>query len=225
MNDIVGFRIAPEWTRPSPELLERFGTAASSQVADTMRRFGAMDTGIHPVWSAPRVIGAALTVWTRSADNLMMHKALSLAQEGDVLVVNTQGNTINAGFGELMAQAAVRVGIRAVIVDGVVRDGKDLEALGLPVYARGLSPSGCDKNGPGEIGTVIACGGVAVRPGDVVVADSDGVTVVPLADAERVAKLAAAKVESERKRIAEIGAGALFKPEVDEMLRREGVLV
>ena len=220
----AGFRINSEWKRPSKELLDAFGTSASSQVADCMSRFGAVDPGIRPLWRSPRVIGAALTVWARSADNLMMHKALSFAQEGDILVVNTQGNVANAGFGELMANTAVRAGIRAVVVDGVVRDGLDLEGLGLPVYSRGLSPTGCDKNGPGEIGTVIACGGVAVRPGDVIVADEDGVTIVPLADAPVVAELAVAKVASERERLAEISDGILFKPEIDEILRAKGVI-
>lgn len=224
MQGKVGFRINSEWERPSKELLAAFGSSASSQVADCMMRFGALDGGIRPLWRSPRVIGAALTVWARSADNLMMHKALSLAREGDILVVNTQGNITNAGFGELMANTAVRAGIRAVIVDGVVRDGLDLEELNLPVYARGLSPTGCDKDGPGEIGTVIACGGVAVRPGDLIVADEDGVTVVPLAEAPTVAKLAVAKVKSERERLAEIDAGVLFKPEIDDLLRKKGVI-
>lgn len=220
----VGFRINERWERPSKELLAAFGSSSSSQVADCMSRFGAFDGGIRPLWRSPRVIGSALTVWARSADNLMMHKSLSLAQEGDILVVNTQGNVTNAGFGELMANTAVRAGIRAVIVDGVVRDGLDLEGLQLPVYSRGLSPTGCDKDGPGEIGTVIACGGVAVRSGDVIVADEDGVTAVPLSDAAMVAELAVAKVASERERLDEIDSGLLFKPEIDDLLRKKGVI-
>ncbi|HEX7003668.1 MAG TPA: hypothetical protein VF168_05745 [Trueperaceae bacterium] len=224
MQGRAGFRINSEWERPSDELIAAFGAAASSQVADCMSRFGAVDPGIRPLWRSPRVIGAALTVWARSADNLMMHKALSFAREGDILVVNTQGNVANAGFGELMANAAVRAGIRAVVVDGVVRDGLDLEKLDLPVYSRGLSPTGCDKDGPGEIGTIIACGGVAVRPGDVVVADQDGVTIVPLDDAPTIAELAVAKVESETARLSEIAAGVLFKPEIDQILREKGVI-
>lgn len=189
-----------------------------------MLRFGVMDSGIRPLWPSGRVIGAALTVWTRSADNLMFHKALSLARPGDILVVNTQGNTANSGFGELMGHTAVKVGIRAVIVDGVVRDVAALQELGLPIYARGVSPQGCDKDGPGEIGSVIACGGVAVRPGDIIVADEDGVTVVPLYDAAEVAKVSRAMVAREEKRLQEIASGQPFKPEVDETLRRNGVL-
>lgn len=224
MTGKVGFRIQHDWPRPSAALLAAFGSASSPQVADSMHRFGALDPGIKPVWRSPRVIGPALTVWARSADNLMMHKALALAQRGDVVVINTQGNLANAGFGELMATSARAAGIAAVIVDGAVRDGPALEILGLPVYSRTICPGGCDKNGPGEIGTIIACGGVAVRPGDVIIADEDGVTVVPLADAEEVARLSVAAVAREQKRIAEIEAGALFRPDIDDILRRHGVI-
>jgi 4-hydroxy-4-methyl-2-oxoglutarate aldolase len=220
----VGFRIFPDWERPSEALLAKFAAAASPQVGDVMYRLGMMDTGIRPMWPSPKVIGPALTVWVRSADNLMMHKALSLAKPGDIMVVNTQGNMINAGFGELMATTAVAVGIKAVIIDGVVRDVAALQALGLPTYARGLNPTGCDKDGPGEIGSIISCGGAVVRPGDILVADEDGVTVVALADAEVVAEMAQAKVRQEEKRIAEIKAGQLFKAEIDETLRRNGVI-
>jgi regulator of RNase E activity RraA len=184
-----------------------------------MSRLGAMDGGIRPIWQSPRAIGAAITVWCHAGDNLMLHKALSLAQAGDIVVMNTQGGG-NAGFGELIATSAVKIGIRAVIVDGMVRDAEALETLRLPVYARGLCPNGCNKDGAGEVGGIIACGGVAVRSGDLIVADRDGVTVVPLDDAPEVAKLAAAQVERERQRLAEIEAGVLVRPEIDESLRR-----
>lgn len=220
----VGFRIHADWARPDRALLDAFGDASSAQVGDAMQRFGAMDPGIRPVWPSPRVIGPAITVWARSADNLMMHKAVGMCRPGDVLVVNTQGNLFNSGFGELVASAAVRLGLAAAIVDGVVRDVEALQAMGMATYARGLSPGGCDKDGPGEVGAVIACGGVAVRPGDVVIADADGVTVVPLADAPEVAALAAAGVGRERKRMQEIAAGSMMRPEIDETLRRHGVL-
>jgi regulator of RNase E activity RraA len=159
-----------------------------------------------------------------SGDNLMLHKALSLAVPGDIVVMNTQGNTVNAGFGELLATSAVKAGVRAVIVDGLVRDADALQRLALPVYSRGLSPNGCNKDGAGEVGAVIACGGVAVRPGDVVIADRDGITVVPLDDAAEVAGLAAQQMEREAKRLAEIERGVLTRPEIDETLRRLKVL-
>lgn len=216
----VGFRVQSPWQRPDQSLLEAFGSASSAQVADCMSRLGAMDVGIKPVWPSPRAIGAALTVWCHAGDNLMLHKALSLAVPGDIVVVNTQGNVTNSPFGELLATSAVQVGIRAVIVDGTVRDADALQKLKLPVYARGLCSNGCNKDGPGEVGAIIACGGVAVRAGDIIVVDRDGVAVVPLDAAPEIAKLAMAQVEREEQRLAEIAKGILFRPEIDEQLRK-----
>ena len=218
-----GFRVNTNWHRPDAAVLAAFGDASSAQVADCMSRLGAMDAGIRPMWPNARVIGAALTAWCHAGDNLMIHKALSLAVPGDILVVNTQGAG-NSGFGELLATSAAKAGVGAVIVDGTVRDAEALQAMGLPVYARGLCPNGCNKDGPGEVGAIIACGGVAVRPGDVVLADRDGVTVVPLEDARVVAAAALEQIAREQKRLAEIERGVLTRPEIDETLRKFKVI-
>jgi regulator of RNase E activity RraA len=220
MSGKVGFRVHQQWRRPDEAALAAFGKASSAQVADCMSRLGAMDAGIKPVWPSPRVVGAALTVWCHAGDNLMLHKALSLAVPGDILVMNTQGNTSSSGFGELIATSAAKIGVRGVIVDGTVRDVEAFHALKLPVYARGLCPNGCHKDGTGEVGAIIACGGVAVRPGDILIADRDGVAVVPLDDAAEVAKLAEDQIAREEKRLAEIEKGVLVRPEIDEQLRR-----
>src|ERR1022692_2024334 len=145
-----GFRVHPPWRRPEAALLAAFGTASPAQVADSMSRLGAMDAGIRPVWPSPRIIGSALTVWCHTGDNLMLHKALSLAQAGDIVVMNTQGNVANSGFGELVATSAVKIGVRGVIMDGTVRDADALEAMKLPVYPRVRRP---------QLG-----GGMAARP-------------------------------------------------------------
>jgi regulator of RNase E activity RraA len=218
-----GFRVNSSWRRPDEALLASFGAASAAQAADCMSRLGAMDAGIRPMWPSPRVIGAALTAWCHAGDNLMIHKALSLAVPGDILVVNTQGAG-NSGFGELLATSAVRLGVRAVIVDGTVRDAEALEAMSLPVFARGLCPNGCNKDGPGEVGTVIACGGVAVRPGDVILADRDGVTVIPLDDAPGIAVSVAEQIAREQNRLAEIAKGVLVRPEIDVTLRKLKVI-
>jgi regulator of RNase E activity RraA len=224
MSGKVGFRVHGQWRRPGAAALAAFGKASSAQVADCMSRLGAMDMGIRPIWPSPRIIGAALTVWCHAGDNLMMHKALSLAVPGDIIVMNTQGNTASSGFGELIATSAAKIGVRGVIVDGTVRDAEAFPALNLPVYARGLCPNGCHKDGTGEVGAIIACGGVAVRPGDILIADHDGVAVVPLADAAEVAKLAEDQMAKEEKRLAEIAKGVLLRPEIDEQLRRLKVI-
>jgi regulator of RNase E activity RraA len=214
-----GFRVFTGWRRPDDQLLSAFGNASSAQIADSMSRLGGMDAGIRPVWPSPRIIGPAVTAWCHSGDNLMLHKALSLAEPGDILVVNTQGNLSNSGFGELLASSAVKIGVRGVVIDGTVRDVEALENLRLPVFARGVCANGCNKDGAGEVGSAIACGGVAVRSGDVIIADRDGVTVVALEDAAEVARLAAAQVEREEKRKAEIEKGVLVRPEIDQALR------
>jgi 4-hydroxy-4-methyl-2-oxoglutarate aldolase len=216
----VGFRVRAEWRRPDAALIAAFARGSSAQIADCMQRIGAMDVGIKPIWRSPRIVGAALTVWCHAGDNLMLHKALSIAAPGDIVVMNTQSNVTNSGFGELVATSAMKIGVRGVIVDGTVRDSEEIEAMKLPVYARGLCPNGCNKDGAGEVGAIIACGGVAVRPGDIIIADRDGVAVVPLDDAAEVAKLVTAQIEREEKRLAEIGKGVITRPEIDEQLRR-----
>jgi 4-hydroxy-4-methyl-2-oxoglutarate aldolase len=188
-----------------------------------MSRLGGMDFGIRALWPMPRIIGAAVTVWCHSGDNIMYHKALTLAQPGDILVINTQAS-VNAGWGELLATSAQKIGVRGVVLDGMARDIDALEAMRMPVWARGLAISGCNKDGPGEVGAIIACGGVAVRPGDIIVADRDGVAVVPLADAAEVARLAVEIVTKERKRLQEIAAGVLVRPEIDDTLRKAGAI-
>jgi regulator of RNase E activity RraA len=130
----------------------------------------------------------------------------------------------SAPFGELIATSAVRAGVRAVIIEGAVRDVEALEMLKLPVYSRAICPGGCNKDGGGEIGTIIACGGVAVRPGDIIIADRDGITVVPLEDAEVVAAASRKKVNAENQRMREIKAGMLVRPEIDVQLRKLGVI-
>jgi regulator of RNase E activity RraA len=219
-----GFRVVSSWVRPDAALLNAFDGASSAQVADSMGRMFAIDGEIRPIWNSPRVIGSAVTVWCHSGDNLMLHKGISLAQAGDIVVVNTQGNLINSPFGELLATSAVRKGILAVVVDGSVRDADGLKALGLPVYARRLSPSGCNKDGGGEAGTPIACGGIVVRSGDIILADADGIAVIPLADAETVIDLAKAQVKREEDRLSEIAKGVMTRPEIDDYLRRMKVI-
>ena len=143
----------------------------------------------------------------------------------DILIVNTQGNVNNSGFGELLASSAAKAGVRGVIVDGTVRDAEALEALALPVYARGLSPNGCNKDGPGEVGAIVACGGVAVRPGDIDHRRSRRSHRGSAGeDAVEVSKLAAAQVDREEQRKGEIEKGVLVRPEIDEALRRLKVI-
>jgi regulator of RNase E activity RraA len=218
-----GFRIITDVPRPPSDLVEAFRGKAAPNVADAMGRFHFMDPGVVSRTGLP-FSGVAVTVSARPGDNLMVHKALEVAQPGDVVVVTTNGNTTSAVFGELMGHTAVGAKLGGIVVDGAIRDVEGLRALGFPAFSRAVTPGGCDKDGPGEINVPIACGNTVVMPGDIVVGDEDGVAVVPREEAALVLERVQALEERERKRIAAIQAGELFKAEIDEALRAKGVL-
>jgi regulator of RNase E activity RraA len=219
----LGFRVLPAPPRLDAALVDRFRRIAAPNLADAMGRFNFMDPGIQARTGLP-LCGLAITVNARPADNLMVHKALQVATAGDIVVVNTCGNTTSAVFGELMCNTAVAAKLGGIVVDGAIRDVDGLSALAFPAFSRSVSAGGCDKDGPGEINVPVSCGGVVVSPGDIVVGDRDGVVVVPRANAAEVLTLVEALVERETKRIAEITSGVLFRPENDESLRRKGVI-
>jgi RraA family protein len=178
---------------------------STSVIGDGMSRLGSMSGAIRALWSGAAVHGPALTVWVRAGDNLKIHQALAIAAPGDVLVVNGQGALSHALFGELMATAAAARGIAGIVVDGAVRDLQALEKAAFPAFGLGSCASGPTKEGTGEVGYPIACGGVVCAPGDLIVGDADGVVVVPRADMASVLEAATAVLESEadaRERIA-----------------------
>jgi regulator of RNase E activity RraA len=219
----IGFRILPSPPRHEASLIEAFRGLASSNVADAMGRFNFMDPGMQSRSGLP-LCGPAVTVNARPGDNLMVHKALQLAGPGDIVVVSTNGNTTSAVFGELMCRTAVACRLGGLVVDGAIRDAEGITALGFAAFSRTVTPGGCDKDGPGEINVPVSCGGVAVHPGDIVVGDRDGIAVVPHADAAEVLELVRALVANEARRVAEIQAGTVFKPDIDEILRRKSVI-
>jgi regulator of RNase E activity RraA len=222
-NAKLGFRILPSPPRLADSLIDQCRGIASPYIADSMGRFNFMDPGIVCRSGVP-VCGAALTVNCRPADNLMVHKALQLAERGDVVVVATGGNTVSAVFGGLMCEAASAKGIGGIVVDGALRDAEDLTRLKFPAFSRSLCPGGCDKDGPGEINVPISCGNTVVSPGDLIVGDADGVVVVPHAHAAEVLDLVKQLIDRERARVKEIQAGGLFRPDVDDTLRKKGVI-
>jgi RraA family protein len=198
---------AKELHRPTPELLTRFAQLPTANVADAMDRLGVLDARIKPVWAGATIVGPAYTVWTRAGDNKFLHEALRLAQLGDVLVVNGQGDESRALIGELMAEQAKANGLAGFVIDGAVRDAETIGEIEVPVFARAVTPAGPYKFGPGHLGRTVAVGGVAVAPGDIVVGDADGVVIVPLGEAEQVLQGAAAKYADETARRNEIKAG------------------
>jgi len=220
---VLGFRILDAPPRLDTALVDAFRGLASSNVADAMGRFGFMDPGIQPRSGLP-LCGLAVTVNARPADNLMVHKALQVAQPGDIVCVSTGGNITSAVFGELMCRTAVAAKLGGLVVDGAIRDVDGITILGFPAYSRSVSPGACDKDGPGEINVPISCGGTVVNAGDLIVGDRDGIAVVPRAHAAEVLALVRELVKKETARIAEIDAGTIFKADIDDGLRRKGVI-
>jgi regulator of RNase E activity RraA len=219
-----GFRILPAPPRLPSDLVERFRGLATANIADAMGRFHFMDPGIVPRIAGP-LCGLAITVICRPGDNLMVHKALQLAESGDIIVVSTCGNRTSAVFGGLMCHTAAARRLGGIVVDGAIRDLDDLERLAFPAFSRTVSPGACDKDGPGEINVPVSCGGTVVAAGDLVIGDRDGVVVVPAADAPQVIEEVAGLAARERDRIAEIGRGVLYRAEIDAALRAKGVIV
>lgn len=170
-------------TRVSEESVAAFRGRATANVGDAQERFG-IAAGLHAVWPGATIAGPAFTVWTRPGDNLLVHEAMTQASPGDVIVVNGGGDVTRALIGDLIGMRARALGLEGFVIDGAVRDAAELAELGLPVFARGVSPAGPYKHGPGRVQVPVAIGGVVVEPGDLVLGDADGVVVVPAATVE-----------------------------------------
>jgi 4-hydroxy-4-methyl-2-oxoglutarate aldolase len=211
--------------RVDPEVVARAGNFAASILADVAGRRGALDGRIAALSPGMRLAGPAVTVEVRAGDNLMIHAAMALAKPGDVLVIDGKGDRSCALMGSIMINACRKLGLAGVVIDAAVRDTEELRHLGFPVYAVGANPNGPTKFVPGRINWPISCGGVAVRPGDLVVADADGVVVIEREKAPSLLDLAVAKVADERQRLHDIAAGRDIRPKwLDGALRAAGVL-
>lgn len=172
-------KIVKNFKRPDPELVAQFEGMPVANIDDNMQRVAAVDSRIKPIGYKGQMVGVAFTIRVAQGDNLMLHAAMDLAQPGDVIVIDAGGFEDRAIFGELMATYMKIRGIKGVICDGAIRDYGGLEKLeDFRVYARAASPNGPYKNGPGEINVPVSCGGKTVYPGDIVVADDDGVLFV-----------------------------------------------
>lgn len=220
----AGCRIKRSFTRPDKALVEAFRGIPVANIDDCMGRIASIEARLEPMNKSP-MLGVAFTVRCPAGDNLMFHKALDMAQPGDVLVIASGGSMSRALCGEIMATYAKSRGLAGFIIDGCVRDRDELaEFTDFPIYAKGVVPNGPYKNGPGEINFPVCVGGQVINPGDILVGDGDSVVVIRPEDAERVAKEAAAVQKKEQGQIADILSGKGFpRPFVDQILEQIGV--
>ncbi len=186
----IGLRVFKRIYRPDVEALNGLQSAGVGDISDVMRGVGVIDSGIAAVYSPmKRIFGPAITVDLTPGDGLMLRAAIDVAQPGDVIVVNAHGVTSRAILGGVVGMHMVHRGVAGLVVDGAVRDVAEFRALGLPVWARAVTPrSGSSDAGAGEVNVPVACGGAVVVPGDVIVADEEGAVVVPRLSAVSVAK-------------------------------------
>lgn len=184
----------PKADAEDAEAIGRYGVAT---VHEAMGRTGLLGTHLRPVQQDTRIVGTAVTVLSWPGDNLMIHAAVEQCGEGDILVVTTTSPSTDGMFGELFATALRRRGVRGLVIDAGIRDTSELRAMDFPAWAAAVSAQGTVKATGGSVNVPVAIGGQVVRPGDVILADDDGVVVVPREKARRTAEASEARERKE----------------------------
>lgn len=206
MSVEIGRRVYMNIKRPDPELVKQFEGIPSSNIGDMMERLYCTNSDIKPLNDTP-LLGVAFTVKCPAGDNMMFHRAMDLAQPGDVLVVDGQGTMERALAGEIMMRYCISRGLAGVVVEGCMRDSDAIREMDFPVYCKGITPQGPYKNGPGEINVPVCVGGQVIHPGDILAGDRDGIVVIRPQDAPELLEAVRDKVALEEKIIAEYSAG------------------
>lgn len=221
----VGKRIYLKREMPDPEIMAQFKNIPASNIADVMERSCAMNPRIRLV-SQPKeqmMVGPAYTVKGRAGDNLALHAALNFCGEGDVLVVSNEEDNTRALMGEvMMAYLKYTKKIAGIILDGPIRDIDEIGKWDFPVYCTGTTPGGPYKEGPGEINVPISCGGVSVNPGDIIVADPDGIIAIPRKDAAGILEAAKKFQAADEKKLAAAKNGTADRGWVNKSLEAKG---
>ncbi|NVO16273.1 MAG: RraA family protein [Rhodoplanes sp.] len=218
-----GYKVNPRVDVLPPALIAAFKGVPAAQAGDNMgRALGAVGLRFYHNDLKLMVAGPAMTVRVRPGDNLMIHQAIAMAQPGDVIVVDGGGDVSQALIGGLMRTSAIKRGIAAFVIDGAVRDIAEWAEGGIACYARGHTHRGPTKDGPGEVNIPIACAGMSVCPGDLVLCDADGVIVVPAAEAEALLPRVKAHAKREDQIRVANAAGTTDPERFNALLRSKG---
>ena len=218
----AGFRVLKRRRRVDAAAVEKFRALPVANISDSMFRMSAGGARLRPYHAGGAMAGPALTVRTAPGDNLMVHMALNLAEEGDVIVVDAGGELTNAIIGERMLAYCQAKRFAGIVINGAVRDVGYIRSHPFPVYAAGVTHRGPYKNGPGEINVPIALDGMVIAPGDLVLGDEDGLLCVSYDDVEAVYKAAHEKHEMETRTFKDIGKGDNNRVQYEKTLRGLG---
>ncbi len=218
----LGFRVLPMENRPSEKLVGEFTEIVTPHISDNMNRMSAAGAKFQQYHKKGKLVGPAFTVKTRPGDNLMVHKALDMAEPGDVIVVDAGGDLTNAIVGEIMLRIAQKNHLGGFVIYGAIRDTAAFAEDEFPIYACGVTHRGPYKDGPGEINVPISLDGMIVKPGDIIVGDEDGIVAVPLEDAENILILAQKQRLVEEEILKSIDENTVDRSWVDETLEKKG---